>query len=230
LGRASESLAAGLTGLPFSYTLIAAMEFAKTALSANDSCGKDDYLALSQARPRARMFKHGRQSQPAAEDMAQAKPSETALSKRVPPNYLRRIRASLALLDETMSQVAFWAEAGDKTDGLYRRVLDLSPEELASAVALAERIRAEISAIGGELALEPRVASARNVLGTAAMFGLIDLEEMGPKGLKGYGGVSEETMKYVQELLARLRAPLEELHSICFAQRDDEGEDRDGQK
>lgn len=162
--------------------------------------------------------------------MARAKPSETALSKRVPPNYLRRIRASLALLDETMSQVALWSEASDKQGGLYRRVADFSTEELAEAAVLAERIRAEISAIGEELALEPRVVSARNVLGTAAMFGLIDLEEMGPKGLMGYGGVDQETMKYVQELLARLRAPLEEIHSICFAQRDDEGEDRDGQK
>lgn len=104
----------------------------------------------------------------------------------------------------------------DRKSGLlYSLEDDLAPEHARKLRELAEKLRKEVARVESEISLDPAVRSRKRSIAARISSAIIDLEEVGGSGLRGYGAVSKELEQALDEKFARLTAVLQEMERVA---------------
>jgi len=106
----------------------------------------------------------------------------------------------------------------DRKSGLLHNMEDdVPPEQARMLRLLAEKLRAEVARVESEISLDPAIRSRKRSIAARISSAIIDLEEIGGSGLRGYGAVSEELEQALGEKFARLVGVLQEMERIAIS-------------
>jgi hypothetical protein len=130
-------------------------------------------------------------------------------------SHRRRIQATLLGIDQHLDAMDRWLHGPAPSGPIYRWERDLPPERLEEMGRHLEEARRALKAAAESLGLDPHPPRpASRLIHTAVLFSLVDLEELDPRFLKGYGDLDpaqerflRETWKPLQRALEALRAP-----------------------
>lgn len=136
---------------------------------------------------------------------------------------VRRITSVLAGLEEGLAEIDVWLSGLRPSGLLYQTHLNLSPDRQDAIRAEVQRARRELRAIVEALHLPPRVHDASRAIGTAMLISLIDLDELDPKNLQGYGHVPEPVADRLRAYWGALRAPVEKIRAACLPPGPEDG-------
>jgi hypothetical protein len=104
----------------------------------------------------------------------------------------------------------------DRKSGLLHNLEDdVAPEQARKLRELAEKLRREVARVESEISLDPAVRSRKRSIAARISSAIIDLEEVGGSGLRGYGAVSRELEQALDEKFARLTAVLQEMERVA---------------
>jgi len=133
----------------------------------------------------------------------------------LPESHLRRITATLRIVDERLDEIERWVSGSIPSGPLYQWRPNLDSASLARIGAALKKAREELEHVTRKLGLASREITASSAIMVAALFSLIDLDELEPKRMKGCGALAEEKGKILMELWEHLRPSLEEIHRAC---------------
>jgi len=129
----------------------------------------------------------------------------------------RRITSVLAGLEESLAEIDVWFSEMRSSGLLYQEHLNIDPGRQAAIRVEVERARRALRDIVEALKLHPRVHDASRTIDVAMLISLIDLDELDPKNLQGYGSVSEDVAGRLRAFWEALRAPVEKIRQYCTA-------------
>jgi hypothetical protein len=92
---------------------------------------------------------------------------------------------------------------------------DVAPEQSRKLRELVEKLRVEVERVEAEITLDTAVRSRKRSIAARISSAVIDLEEVGGSGLRGYGEVSKEIEQALAEKFARLISVLKEMERIA---------------
>jgi len=124
--------------------------------------------------------------------------------------HLRRLGATLALMDEALARFSYWADGNAHEGACYREVNDLSPQQRKQLARRIEVMRERLERLRTFFGLQPEVRTASKDIWTTCVAFREHLVELGPRYLKQFGTVppklAERMEKEVPALLAELDA------------------------
>ena len=126
----------------------------------------------------------------------------------------RRVVSVLMRRVETVCD-GILADLDRKSGLLHNMEDDVSPEQARKLRELAEKLRREVARVESEISLDPAVRSRMRSIAARISSAIIDLEEVGGSGLRGYGTVSKELERALDEKFARLTAVLQEMERVA---------------
>jgi hypothetical protein len=92
---------------------------------------------------------------------------------------------------------------------------DILPEERTKLRELATALQEEIHRLAGKVELEKSRTSRRRAIAAVLSAALIDLQETQDSGLKGYGEISAEAKRTLDEGFGRMMKLLEKMLAIA---------------
>jgi hypothetical protein len=138
---------------------------------------------------------------------------ESAKKLQLGENH-RRVVSVLMRRVETVCD-GILADLDRKSGLLHNMEDDVAPESAKLLRELAEKLRKEVARVESEISLDPAVRSRKRSIAARISSAIIDLEEVGGSGLRGYGAVSKETERELGEKFARLTAVLQEMERVA---------------
>jgi Ni,Fe-hydrogenase III large subunit len=92
---------------------------------------------------------------------------------------------------------------------------DVAPEQSRKLRELVEKLRVEVERVEAEITLDTAVRSRKRSIAARISSAIIDLEEVGGSGLRGYGEVPKEIEQALAGKFARLISVLQEMERIA---------------
>jgi hypothetical protein len=126
----------------------------------------------------------------------------------------RRVVSVLMRRVETVCD-GILADLDRKSGLLHNMEDDVAPEKARILRELAEKLRSEVARVESEISLDAAVRSRKRSIAVRISSAIIDLEEVGGSGLRGYGAVSKELEQELDEKFARLIAVLQEMERVA---------------
>jgi uncharacterized membrane protein len=127
-------------------------------------------------------------------------------------NHRRAVSVVLQGLERMCEEVELWMA---KKSGLLIRVQeDLAPRQREHLRSQMEELRSELRRIAEEVEVNVKQQSRRRAIAALLSRNIIDLEETGSAGLRGYGRMSEGAARKVDAEMARLTAILERMLQV----------------
>ncbi|MEJ2367126.1 MAG: hypothetical protein P8Z49_01930 [Acidobacteriota bacterium] len=151
-------------------------------------------------------------------------------TKKGPLNdsHRRRIGAAFAVIEERLDEIERRISGPLSSGELRRRSRDLAPEAAADIAEQVQTVRNAVRSAIGVLGLTPQSQGDSKSIHTAAVFSLIDLDNLEPTRIKGYGRLDAESEHTLQEILNTLKEPLEEIRRLAeLGERTSEVTERD---
>ena len=128
-------------------------------------------------------------------------------------NHKRRLLATFAHIDNLLAE-AWQALAAEEEPSPFRRYRpDLPPEQRPAIGKRLLRLRAAMVRVLADrgIAIPPPPIGVRRYLESALRFAKIDVEELGPESMRGYGPLSAAAAGDLRQVTAQIAEELDDL-------------------
>ncbi len=131
---------------------------------------------------------------------------------RLGENHRRVVSAVLRRVEATCGEVTAWLE---RCSGLLQHLRDdVSPGQAQELRSLAARLRAEVTRVHEEVALDLGEQSRARGIAAAISLTRVEIEEVMTPGLRGYGHLHREIEAALDARFARLLDCLETMSDV----------------
>jgi hypothetical protein len=131
-------------------------------------------------------------------------------------SHRTRIRITLTILDEALSNFAEWAQGRAVRAILYAEDNDLSPRQKEGLLAAVDNIRHIMRELRDELELEINPQSVtKNIQGSCHIL-WVDVLEMTGKYLRGFGKPPQELVDYLDPRAHQILHYLDQIKSLLL--------------
>lgn len=137
--------------------------------------------------------------------------SKTSLQSQVSQNHRRVISVRLRLLEEYCLRLL---ELFHPLEATFTSRAELPKAKAEGIERCVEALRSAIGGIKGDLGLEHQERDARREASALVATMMIDIEELQPRHLKGYGACAEPLSRYLQERLEALADVLKKMNRV----------------
>jgi hypothetical protein len=120
----------------------------------------------------------------------------------------QHLTVALAHLEDAVAEVEHLATAPSRDSALTTELRDLPAGFAAAIAADLGRVRACLAGLARAFGLEPRQQSRAREIQGLLVITIVDAEEAGSKGLRGYGPVDPRLPAVLDPALAELRVTL----------------------
>ncbi|HEX3033622.1 MAG TPA: hypothetical protein VHT73_00610 [Thermodesulfobacteriota bacterium] len=150
------------------------------------------------------------------------------IDMEISKNHKTRLSVSMQVFENTISEVEGVIENSHQQKTLTETVDNLSPFEKAVILRRIEEVRELIKYVAQQLNLEKRRdETKKQILGTMTIQ-LVNLEEIRPKRLRGYGEVPEELREFLGPQIDKMMRLVKEICKIANSK--DKDYETQGQK
>lgn len=150
------------------------------------------------------------------------------IDMEISKNHKTRLSVSMQVFENTISEVEGVIENSHQQKTLTETVDNLSPFEKAVILRRIEEVRELIKYVAQQLNLEKRRdETKKQILGTMTIQ-LVNLEEIRPKRLRGYGEVPEELREFLDPQIDKMMRLVKEICKIANSK--DKDYETQGQK
>lgn len=150
------------------------------------------------------------------------------IDMEISKNHKTRLSVSMQVFENTISEVEGVIENSYQQKTLTETVDNLSPFEKAVILRRIEEVRELIKYVAQQLNLEKRRdETKKQILGTMTIQ-LVNLEEIRPKRLRGYGEVPEELREFLDPQIDKMMRLVKEICKIANSK--DKDYETQGQK
>ena len=120
-------------------------------------------------------------------------------------------------VDNLLSEMESAARGDRIHSPFYEYIADLTEDQQQAVFEHCHRVRAVMARILAEkgIAIPPPSISTSQVIHTGTNFADMAFEEMKPKYLRGYGALSDQAKRELDDMVAELQGLLKKMHS-CF--------------
>jgi hypothetical protein len=129
-------------------------------------------------------------------------------------NHKRTLMIGFRYVDDLLSDIEnIMSTPVHPLSPFEKHVADITPEQrkiIAAEITLARAMMCRILESKGIKIRHPEI-SAANAVRTAIHFADIAMEEKRPKYMKGYGELTEEAKRELDEVVAEMKKPLEQI-------------------